>query len=92
MRNDASYLNANVLPFRSMEPLIMFIWLLLIAGVPLALIVATFIAFRSKIDPFRIIAGVPLGLTFHIICSYFSLFPMFVMAMSGAHMDPPVMP
>ena len=63
----------------------MFIWLLLIVGVPLALIVATFIAFRSNIDPFRIIAGASLGLILHILCVYLSIFPMLVMMMAGAH-------
>ena len=71
-----------------MEPIIILIWGLLVVGVPLALFIASFIAFRGQADRTRIIAGLTLALLAHVLCASFTFQPMFFVLFAGAHTEP----
>ena len=71
-----------------MEPLIVFIWLGLVAGTPVTFLVACFVAYRRNVSANRIIAGLPLTVIIHFVIAYATLFPMFIVLYAGAHTVP----
>ncbi len=71
-----------------MEPIIILLWFLLVVAVPLFLIVAAYVGYRSSDSPFTIVAGSTLGIIFHIILISISFFPIFLILYVGAHTEP----
>lgn len=71
-----------------MEPLIFIVWLLLIVGVPIALIVASFVGLRGGSESRPVVAVALVTLLLHVVCVGFSVIPMFVLMYAGAHTDP----
>lgn len=71
-----------------MEPLVIFIWVLLVFGAPLALAAACFVGYRRDVSAIRIIAGLPTSILVHLVLAYLTLFPMFFVLYAGAHSEP----
>lgn len=71
-----------------MEPIIILLWFLLVVALPLFLIVAAFVGYRSSDSPFVIVAGSILGIIFHILLVSISFFPIFLIVYVGAHTEP----
>jgi hypothetical protein len=69
--------------------LILLAWLFLSVAVAIGLIIALFIGIRSNASAPRLMAGIAIGFSIHVILVYFSIYPLFgvVWALNHARRD-----
>jgi hypothetical protein len=71
-----------------MEMLILLIWFLISVGVPIALVVATYVGYVKSVPNSRFVVGWGIGLGVHVVTVGLSLYPIFIILYVGAHTTP----
>jgi hypothetical protein len=73
---------------KPMEPLILFVWVVLLLGTPMAFIGSTGAAIQKGKEKGTAIGLCVFCILVHILIAFLTLFPIFVMMMAGAHSEP----